>query len=58
MRNNFISKVKGDKNMENTYPEYPKRYEIIWNVNVTDVELQILLEEWQGYFDACEAQKE
>ncbi len=44
--------------MENTYPEYPKRYEIIWNVNVTDVELQILLEEWQGYFDACEAQKE
>lgn len=37
--------------MTNTYPEQPKRYEIIWKANVTENELKILLEEWQGYFE-------
>ena len=37
--------------MTNTYPEYPKRYEIIWKATVTDVELEILLKEWEGYFE-------
>ena len=26
-------------------------YEIIWKQNVTDVELEILLKEWEGYFE-------
>ena len=37
--------------MTNINPEYPKRYKIIWKQNLTKTELEILLEEWQGYFE-------
>ena len=27
------------------------KHEIVWKATLTDVELQILLEEWEGYFE-------
>ena len=42
--------------MTNTYPKI-KKYKIIWKESVTEVELETLLKEWEGYFEVKEVKQ-
>jgi len=54
MNNTLKTNEQGDINMTDTYPEPPKTYGIIWKQRLNPVELKILLEEWEGFFEVKE----